>query len=83
MKNLNMELDLDQPVTRLDGLDEAVIGTVERLGSPTVLLYDEDKIIEILMRRDSMSKEEAIDFFAFNIANAWLGYTTPAFARLF
>ena len=83
MKDLNMELDLERPVTRLDGLDEAVIGTVERLGSPTVLLYDEDKIIEILMRRDGMSNEEAIDFYAFNIVNAWVGYTTPAFARLF
>ena len=49
-------------VVILDGLDAAVI---EQRGSR--LVYSEEKIIDILMERDGMTREEAIEFIDYNI----------------
>lgn len=48
--------------------DEAIIGLVES-GDETVVAYDRQKIIEALMR-DGADREEAEEFFEFNIAGA-------------
>ena len=61
---------------KADGFDEAVIGVVERLGTQAIC-YDTEKIIEILMR--DMSEEEALEYFQYNIAGAWVGEHTPFF----
>lgn len=66
----------------LDGFDEALIGSMDRFGGETVALYDRDKILDILMERDGMSREDAIEFFDFNIIGAYVGEHTPAFASL-
>ena len=39
------------------------------------LCYDQDKIIEILMR--DMTEEEAIEHFHFNVVGGWVGEYTP------
>jgi hypothetical protein len=41
-----------------------------------VLVYDAEKIREILMR-DGMDAEEAREFIEFNIEGGYLGVTTP------
>jgi len=65
-----------------DGYDEAIIGTVERFGdAETIVLYDKDKVMEILMK--DMPEEEAVDYFYFNILGAYVGEGTPAFATIF
>jgi hypothetical protein len=64
-----------------DGLDEALIGVCHRFGQEPVALYDRGKIIEILMR-DSMTWEEAEEYFGYNVIGAWVGDRTPAFADL-
>lgn len=38
-----------------------------------VLVYDAEKCVEILMQRDEMNHEEAIEFFQFNVAGAKFG----------
>ena len=63
-----------------DGLDEAIIGTAERIGL-SVVAYDVEKIIEILMR-DGMDYEEAVEYYEFNINGAWVGEYTPVHIRL-
>ena len=63
---------------KADGFDEAIIGVVERIGVQAIC-YDQDKVIEILMR--DMSEEEAIEYFEFNIAGAWVGESTPFFLQ--
>tara|TARA_R100001129_G_scaffold185184_1_gene172356 strand:+ start:113 stop:367 length:255 start_codon:yes stop_codon:yes gene_type:complete len=63
--------------TTAAGLDDAIIGVGVRCGQPPVVIYAVDRVIEILMRRDGMSNEEAIEFFNFNIEGAWVGKTTP------
>jgi len=45
-------------------------------------LLDRDKCIDILIKRDRMSYEEADDFFEFNAVGSWMGEGTPCFATL-
>ena len=61
---------------KADGFDEAIVGVVQRMGVQAIC-YDQEKVIEILMR--DMSYEDAIEYFEFNIAGAWVGEATPFF----
>jgi hypothetical protein len=65
-----------------DGFDEAFLGICEVFGRPPVAAYDKDKCVEILIQRDGMTYEEAVEFFAFNIAGAWIGDSTPVYLTL-
>jgi hypothetical protein len=62
-----------------DGFEDAIIGVGERCAHNTVVIYDADKCIEILIERDSMPEEDARDFFYFNVLGAWVGENTPIF----
>lgn len=62
----------------LDGLDECLVGVIERFGTEPVLLYDTRKIIEKL-QKDGLTEEEAVEYYAFNIAGGYFGERTPAF----
>ena len=66
-------------IMKADGLDAAIIGVATRPNMEDVLAYDVDKIIDILMKKDGMTYEEAYDFYGYNIASAWVGDTTPVF----
>ena len=50
-----------------DEFDGAILGLGRRCGQPDLLVYDVDKCIEILMKKDNMTQEEAVDFFEYNI----------------
>ena len=65
-----------------DGFDDAIVGTAERFGMHKVVLYDTSKCIDILMKRDKMTEEEAIEFFYYNVVGSWMGEYTPAFAEI-
>lgn len=67
----------------IDGYDEAIIGIASRCGSNAVVAYDSDKIIQILIERDGMDEEEAVEFFEFNIAGAYVGENTPMLIQIF
>lgn len=60
----------------LDGLDEAIIGQTTRNGE-NVLAYSADKIINILVSRDEMEYQEAVEFYEFNIGCLYAGERTP------
>jgi len=64
-----------------DGLDEAIIGYMQR-GATMVALYDANKCIEVFITNDGMSEEEAREHFDFNVLGSWVGDYTPAFAYL-
>lgn len=59
-----------------DGFDKAIVGVVHRMNTMAVC-YDKNKVIEILM--EDMSYEDAIEYFEYNIAGAWVGESTPFF----
>jgi len=64
-------------------LKEAIIGVVRRKGMESQILLDQDKCVEILMARDKMSYEDAVEYLEFNTYNAFIGEkSTPCFAEL-
>ena len=65
-----------------DGFDLALIGFVEGCNRAPVALYDRNKCIDILINRDGMSYEEAVEFFDFNVVGAYVGDNTPLFATI-
>lgn len=75
-------ISCEEGIISLDGFEDAFIGVVERIGMDfPVACYDYEKCIQILMSRDGMSREDALDFFYFNVAGGWLGERTPFFLR--
>jgi hypothetical protein len=65
-----------------DGLDAAIIGVGARCGQPDIVAYNVEKVLEILVARDGMTYEEALEFYEFNIAGAWVGDQTPLWVRV-
>jgi len=65
---------------RWTDLDKAIIGTTltyqagERV---PVFVYSGDQVISILMDRDGMERDDAMDFIDFNIKGAYIGKDTP------
>lgn len=59
---------------KADGFDYAVIGVEE----PSMrLIYSVTKCLELLVINEGMSLEEAIEYFDFNVKNAYVGDKTP------
>lgn len=55
-----------------DGFDDAIIG-LEMNGSLPRVVYSIEKMVFILMQRDEMTEEEAVEFISFNVTSAYLG----------
>jgi hypothetical protein len=67
--------DLNPQALYLDGFDDAIVGYANQWGSPPLVVYDGEKIVEILSK--DMSLEEAQEFFSYNIECAYVGPGTP------
>lgn len=63
-------------ILKADGFDEAIIGTDYRTDR---VIYSIRKCIRILMRRDNMTYEEALEYLEFNTLCAYVGEGTPIF----
>jgi hypothetical protein len=60
-----------------DGFDDAILGIAERCGEYLVA-YDINKCITNLIGQ-GMTHDEAVDYFEFNVAGAYVGEGTPIF----
>tara|TARA_R100000700_G_C3175319_1_gene150128 strand:- start:228 stop:470 length:243 start_codon:yes stop_codon:yes gene_type:complete len=60
----------------VDGHDNAIIGVIDEK-----VLYDQEIIIQNLMKMD-MSRDDALDYFFYNIKGAFMGQFTPVFAEI-
>ena len=70
----------DVELLSADGFEEAIIGVAAiKQTAQFVLVYSRTKCIEILIKRDRMSKEEAEEYFDFNVEGAYMGEKTPIF----
>ena len=65
-----------------DGLDEAFLGVSCGFG-PSKAVYDWDKCVDIFMKRDEMTREEAEEYMNFNVTGAYVGEQTPEFIHIF
>lgn len=61
--------------------DVAIVGLADRIGMDTVVVYDTTKIIDIL-EEEGMDREEATEYYEFNIIGAYVGERTPIFISL-
>ena len=69
----------NEKLIKADGFDDCIIGVSHRYGEHFILAYDEEKVIKKLMKRDKMTREDALEFYNFNIIGAWVGKQTPIF----
>ena len=60
---------------------EAFLGVTN--DDPPRAVYSEEKVLDVLVKRDGMSYEEAMEFFAFNIRGAYMGEQTPMYILSF
>ena len=79
-KDLLYQLSPDVIVA--DGFEDALIGVGQQFNK-ALAVYDRQKCIEILMERDKMSDEEAVEYFEYNVTGAWVGEYTPIFLETF
>ena len=69
--------EVNEDMLFADGFDDALVGYIERAGMPSIACYDKHKCIEILAK--NMTHEEAVEYFYFNTAGAYVGENTPCF----
>ncbi len=61
-----------------DGFEKALLGFGHQFNTP-VAVYSRDRCLHVLMDRDGMSREDAEEYFDFNVAGAWVGEGMPVF----
>ena len=61
------------------GFDEAKLGIMRLAGQDNITVYDYDKCVDILMRREGWTDEEAEEWMEYNELCAWMGEGTPGF----
>tara|TARA_R110000744_G_scaffold228339_2_gene346317 strand:+ start:1862 stop:2110 length:249 start_codon:yes stop_codon:yes gene_type:complete len=61
----------------LAGFKKAYLGFALQAGNDALAVYDYDKCIDVLMDEENMSREEAMESFAFNEAEEYFGENTP------
>lgn len=90
--------ELNPQALTCDGFHEAIIGYVERCGSPALVCYDAEKMVDVLAKqflpdfqKKGVTKEDAWDsavesareFLEFNTWGAYVGEHTPMFFNRF
>jgi hypothetical protein len=60
----------------MDGFDDCIIGICNEFG-PARLIYDSEAVLNALQTRNNMSREEATEYYSFNIVGAYVGEQTP------
>lgn len=64
-----------------DGFEQAIIGVGSKFPDEESVVYDYDKCVSILMERDSMTQDDAVEYMEFNVVQAYVGKATPIFVR--
>ena len=67
---------------KADGFDDCIIGFADVWdGDERVvrIIYDAMRMVHVLMDRDGMTEDEAVEYFEFNIESAYVGKSTPVY----
>lgn len=62
-----------------NGFNEAIIG-LDTSTDVFRVIYDKDKMQQILIDQDNMSETDAIEYLEYNVFNAYVGEGTPIYA---
>jgi len=79
IRNALAELYYGEELLFADGFDEAVIGVCR---DTYRVIYDANKMIDILIKDDDMSYEDAIEFLEFNTFYTYVGDKTPIYCNV-
>tara|TARA_B100000959_G_scaffold276043_1_gene330220 strand:+ start:607 stop:933 length:327 start_codon:yes stop_codon:yes gene_type:complete len=91
LKEINIEHYLEEnypdyldKILLADGFEDAFIGVVESFGTEPKACYDMRKCLDILTTgfsddHHTMTYDEAVEYFNFNVTQAYVGEYTPAF----
>ena len=63
-----------------DGFDEAIIGICP---NSLRVIYSRTKCVEVLVKQDDMTEEDAMDYLEYNTFSAYVGDYTPIFMEDF
>ena len=69
----------DETFLLADGFEVAFLGVVYGKLRTPIACYSREGCLSILVSRDGMTEEDAEEFFAFNVEDAWVGDQTPVF----
>ena len=75
---VNIQEPSDPDTLLAGGFEEAFVGYGTRF-THGVAVYSKRKCLEVLVERDEMSRDEALEFFDFNVSGAYVGENTPVF----
>lgn len=76
-EEINCRLEeMEESALLADGFDNAILGIVTDFNSKPRIAYSVTECINILMD-DSMSYEDAMEYFSYNVQGAYLGEQTP------
>lgn len=70
-------LGMDESALLMDGFDEAFIGFSRRINEPLLAVYAWQKMVDVLIERDGMDYDEAVEYIDYNCLGAWVGERTP------
>ena len=76
--SISRDMELIEGAKTADGFEKALLGFGHQFNTP-VAVYSKDRCLHVLMDRDGMSREDAIEYFDFNVAGAWVGEGMPVF----
>ena len=78
-----MDTDLLLLGDREDRMDyaDAFLGITN--DDPPKAIYSEEKVLDVLVSRDGMTYDEAIEFFDYNIVGSHMGDQTPMYVLSF
>jgi hypothetical protein len=77
LKAAILEAYPDEQFLFADGFETAMLGVVLCYTADPVVCYDYETCIEILMK--DMTREDAVEYFDFNVIGAYVGKKTPFF----
>jgi hypothetical protein len=63
------------------GFEDCIVGVGERFGGPPVAVLDLEKMLTQL-EKDGMTRDEAIEYFEFNILGAHIGNENPVYMHV-
>lgn len=73
----------DESILLADGFEGAFMGLGYSAGDQICACYDIEQCIRIIMLQDQLSYEDAADYFAINVQDAYVGDQTPIFIDRF
>lgn len=76
------ELHDDMELLFADGFDDCIIGVTNSFDTCSKVVYNIQKMIQTLIK-EGMSEEEALEYFDFNIAGAYVGERTPLYIHVY